>query len=420
MASDRILVVEDALFFSKLLKQRIESVLGIGVVCAATRTDALAHLGRDPKPSLALVDLGLPDAPNGEVAKDALNHQVPTIIFTSTFDEKLREQALWLGAIDYILKDSPSSIEYVVNLIRRILKNRRIKALVADDSPTARRQVARQLSTFQFQVMEAPDGPTALRLIAENPDIKLGVLDYQMPQMDGFVLASTIRRQFPERHIALVGISAEGNPLVSARFIKSGANDFIRKPFSSEELLCRISQNMELLETIEELEWAAAHDHLTQLNNRRQFFKLARALLHGGSEGGEAMALAMIDIDHFKQINDNYGHDVGDLVLRHLAEVMESHFPAPAVVARFGGEEFCVLLKNLPPKACADSFESLRARIEREPAIINGEPLRVTVSIGIHYGLCTSLDDMLTHADSLLYASKDGGRNRITQDHPPP
>jgi diguanylate cyclase (GGDEF)-like protein len=263
-------------------------------------------------------------------------------------------------------------------------------------------------------VLEAADGQEALAVLDEHPDVRLIITDYNMPNMDGFELVRTIRRDHAKDQLGVIGISGADKVGLSARFIKSGANDFLHKPFLTEEFYTRVTQNIELLEYIVQIKELAEKDYLTRLHNRRYMFSAGPKLMAAQTRRGQGVVAAMLDIDHFKAINDTHGHDAGDAVLRHLAALLSARFRVSDIVARFGGEEFCVLASDMNPADASGVFEDLRQSIESSPVSYSGKSIRYTVSIG----LCTSpldgLETMIRAADEAMYLSKGDGRNRVT------
>jgi diguanylate cyclase (GGDEF)-like protein len=162
----------------------------------------------------------------------------------------------------------------------------------------------------------------------------------------------------------------------------------------------------------------ATVDFLTGLYNRRHFHELAGKLCASAARSGHGIACAMIDADHFKPINDNHGHAVGDRVLKHLAAILSHYFQRSSdLVGRMGGEEFCVLADNVKPGDAAELFGDLCRQIESTPfPLPEGGELSITVSMGVCTEVGEGLDDMLKKADELLYRAKNGGRNRAVID----
>ena len=200
----------------------------------------------------------------------------------------------------------------------------------------------------------------------------------------------------------------------ATKFLKFGANDYINKPFNKDEFCHRVNNLAQNLENIKTLTEYANRDFLTRVYNRKYFFEEGENYFKKALKAGEPFALAMIDIDDFKHINDTYGHDIGDKVIRTLAKRLAEKTKGQDLVARFGGEEFCVLLKNIPPLLAERFFRELCRDIAaiRVEADID-HTIGFTVSIGLETTPLESLDEMLKQADNNLYEAKESGKNRV-------
>src|SRR5690606_22231074 len=205
------------------------------------------------------------------------------------------------------------------NMIDRLERNQHIQVLAVDDSDVSRKHIVNLLKRHLFQVFEAKDGAEAIKILLDNPDIKLLVTDYNMPRMDGFELVKNLRYKYDKTDLIMIGISGESNEALSAKFIKHGANDFLRKPFHPEEFYCRIIHNIETLELMEQVTFAAQRDHLTGLYHRSHFFTVARELYKSAVEKAAPLSMAIINIDHFSDINERHGNAWGDVALKHIA-----------------------------------------------------------------------------------------------------
>ena len=221
---------------------------------------------------VAVVDLNLPDAANGEVVDYTIKQKIPTIVLTGSYDDDKREAMLSKKIVDYVVKESRFSYEYVMKLIQRLAKNQDIKILVTDDSKMSRNYIRDLLLTHRYNVLTADDGDTALELLDQHPDIKLLITDYNMPRMNGFELVKNIRREISKNDLIIIGLSGESDGKLTAKFIKNGANDFLNKPFSHEEFHCRIMHNIESLEYALKLKYLAFHDYISGLPNKQKFF----------------------------------------------------------------------------------------------------------------------------------------------------
>ncbi|MBK1665192.1 diguanylate cyclase [Rhodospirillum rubrum] len=410
----KILIVEDSPFFMHVLRRRIGQELGVPIIEVETLAQAALVIEEEgPNLFLCLIDLVLPDAPNGEIVDYVTGKGLAAVVFTGAFSEEMREHVLSSAIIDYVTKDSLASLDYLVAIVRRLCRNAHQKAIVVDDSRTARAYIGDLLRLYRFNVIEAVDGEEALALLAENPDIRLMVTDYYMPRIDGFELIKRVRQTHSRNALAIIGVSTGGSAPLSARFIKYGANDFINKPFLREEFFCRIAQNMDTLDYIAALARSAQVDPLTGLPNRRYLFDVASRALAATLRVGGHPVVAMIDADHFKEINDRFGHDVGDQVLEALARVMDDHVQRKSdVLARFGGEEFCVFVSDMSPEQAFTFFDGLRAAVAQSPLSVPGlDDLSLTISIGVSTCAAPDLRTMIHSADRLLYDAKAAGRD---------
>ena len=413
---EKVLIVEDSKVFARILIRKIEDELFFDTCWASNFEEARYLLDDNPDNNtffVALLDLHLPDAADGRIVDYVISKGIPSIVFTGDVENEVRDRIWAKKVVDYVSKESPDSLDYLTSLVRRISRNKFIHILVVDDSSTVRNHLVRLLTAHEFIVHEAADGDCALSVLERHPEIKVIITDYFMPGQDGVELTRRIRRQHRKDELAVIGISAYGNSILSARFIKNGANDFLNKPFSSEEFYCRVTQNLEMLEYIQKLRETSIRDPLTGLYNRRHFFEAAQTFHCRLCRGEEPMTLAMIDIDHFKKVNDTHGHAVGDEVLKHVAQGLTNRFRGDDVVARLGGEEFCVLARGLAGQHALDVFNDLRNSIERSKAKSGRTTVGVTISIGICDRPMGSVDAMLAAADAALYKAKRSGRNRV-------
>ncbi len=410
----RVLLVENSRAYVQLVAQAIEQQLKLPVTVASSLSEARRMLAEYDDWFLIITGLVLSDGDRDAVVDCFLGRGLPTVIVSGVYDEDLRERLLRRQIIDFVLKNTPGSLDYILWLVQRLERNRRISALVVDDSPSARLYAASLLEMFGYRVVQAAEGNAALEALEADPTIRLAVVDQEMPGMQGIELTRRLRALRARDRVAVIGVSGRDDPGLVARFLKNGANDFLRKPFSREEFFCRVSQNVDQLELIGSLQDLATRDFLTGLPNRRHFLEQAERLLPQLHDGHSQVAVAMLDIDHFKRINDNWGHETGDHALRAVATQVSAHARPQDQIARFGGEEFCLLVPGLEPPQLLAYFEQLRQRIEQLDVPIRGEALKMTVSIGVCAAAQEdSLHHLLTEADRNLYLAKAGGRNRV-------
>lgn len=410
----RILVVEDSKFFNNLVSKSAAKRVNAEVVSAMTFAETRAAVETSEKPfSLALVDIILPDAPEGEAVDWLVEHKIPCIVFTGLFSPDIRERVLAQNIIDYVLKDTPSSLAYLMNLVERLHKNRDTTVLIVDDSRAARHHIRNLLTGYQFQVVEASNGKEALAALETNSTIRMIITDYYMPDMNGIEMVKRIRTTHDQERLVIIGLSSGGGSALSAEFIKHGANDFINKPFLPEEFFCRVMQNIRVLDMVDHLTDMATKDSLTGIHNRRFFFDAGETFFANAKRDNITLTSAMIDVDYFKKVNDTYGHDVGDAVLTRIAKLLRSHCRQSDIVARIGGEEFAILAVNMDEDSVLPFFNKIRTSIEAEVIEHTGRSVSVTASFGISRGRYPNLDRMLKTADDMLYKAKLNGRNRV-------
>jgi len=295
------------------------------------------------------------------------------------------------------------------------MRDPRAKVLVVEDSKT---NVGILLGLLHaYDVMVALDGETALELLAcETPDVIL--LDIVLPGIDGFEVCRRIKQQEVLSAIPILFVTGRTDEASIIRAFDIGGSDYVTKPYRSKELLARVRIQVEYRRAMDELRTMAVTDALTGLANRRAFFTDGMRLLNEACARTLPLAAMMVDIDHFKRINDQYGHARGDEVLKRVADALRAHTGARDLCARVGGEEFALLVSLPADTQAAAHAEMLRRHLEGLVIDTNRGPLSVTVSIGVCAltAACDGLDTLLARADDRLYAAKRGGRNRVCTD----
>lgn len=409
----KVLVLEDSVASMRVLK-RVIGKANLQAVCASSLAEA-QHIFSSSIPEqylCAIVDYTLPDAPDGEAIDFAIDSYLPVIVITGRLDQDIRDKVLSKEVIDYIPKENAQIYEYLSRLLSRLEKNKHISVLVVDDSRVSRNKMLSLLRRHNFRTHEAANAKEGLEKIKKHNEIKLVLTDENMPDMTGVEMVSTIRRQFNKDELAIIGISSDQSSALSARFIKTGANDYLTKPYCHEEFFCRVMQNVEHVEHIEAIKRAANSDYLTGLPNRRHFFSKVETVL---KRQPKHKSLALIDLDHFKSINDTYGHDAGDEVLKDVAKVLVKHF-SQYCVARFGGEEFCVFMPDVSIEEAKVSLDAFRQAMSERTISSNGHSIKCTLSVGLTDKIEDKIESMLSKADQNLYAAKEHGRNRVFCD----
>ncbi len=244
-----ILLIEDSPVQAKIIRKQFEAFSDFSIIIANNLKEAEACLAEHKDQIfLAVVDLNLPDAPNGEAADLCLQWKVTTVVLTASIDENIRQSFLDRNVADFFFKGSVEEIAPLISGVERLYKNRFITAMVVDDSATQRAIIGKYMRTQGLRVLSAGSGDEALQITEQEPDIKLVVTDFEMPDMDGIALVRALRERFLPEEMAIVGVSSAGSGSLTARFLKNGANDFLTKPFEAEEFYWRINQTLNVLE----------------------------------------------------------------------------------------------------------------------------------------------------------------------------
>jgi diguanylate cyclase (GGDEF)-like protein len=294
-------------------------------------------------------------------------------------------------------------------------------ALVAEDDPIYRRLLQNRLENWGYKVIAVNDGAEAWEVLQQPKPPGLLILDWMMPGADGIELCRRIRQKQddPYQYILLLTGKDEKQDLIDG--LNAGADDYLTKPFDIGELRARLragrrilSLQRELIQSREALRFDATHDALTGVWSRGAILHLLEAEIHRGSRSHASTGVLMIDLDHFKKVNDTYGHLTGDEVLKESADRIGQALRSYDFVGRYGGEEFLAILTNCTLDDLRIAAERICASVADSPIEVNNESLRVTVSIG---GVVTSNRgrdrEFLAAADSALYEAKRSGRNRV-------
>jgi diguanylate cyclase (GGDEF)-like protein len=304
------------------------------------------------------------------------------------------------------------------------------RILIADDDRISRRILETILERAGYEIVSASDGYEAARLLCDPKGPRLAMLDWMMPGMDGLAVVRTVRaqRNTPYVHMILLTSRQSKEDIIAG--LDSGADDYLTKPYHPEELKARLrsgerilSLEDRLVEAREDMRFKATHDPLTLLWNRGMILDLldrevARA--RRDRERGNA-AVILADIDHFKKVNDSYGHGIGDDVLREVAARLAKSVRSYDAVARYGGEEFLLILHGCKPAAGAERAEHYRQAVNETAIQTSACPLFISMSLGVA-GIADwpdlTAEQLIHEADIALYRAKELGRNRVVLARP--
>ena len=412
----KILIASDDKTTLTILSTKVKMLNhDIEVLTAENYKDGVRHIiEQKGRIHASIVDFFLPDASEGEMVNLVLEKEIPTVVLTSDFGEKLRQRLLSNDVLDVIFKDSKKGINNVINSIDRILYNYDTTVLIVDDSRTSRDILKDILVSIKLNILLAEDGEEALELVKKyKQDISLVLTDYNMPKMDGMDLVLEIRELYDKDELAIAVLSSSEKLDIPTQFIKIGANDFIEKPYTKKEVVTRVNSLLYTMKLFEQTRELSYKDYMTGAYNRRYFYSSGISIFEKAKRDKNKLAIATIDIDNFKIINDTYGHDIGDICIINLLKVLQENLRTSDLVSRFGGDEFVVLLENITLENTKILFEKLRVALEKNIVKANNYKIKFTVSIGISYGINEDLDAMIKISDDALYFCKKNGRDQV-------
>ncbi|MCU1341950.1 MAG: diguanylate cyclase [Candidatus Acidoferrum typicum] len=298
-----------------------------------------------------------------------------------------------------------------------------MKILIADDEQVSRLMLQRLLTKWGYEVVSAEDGISAWEQLNRPEAPRIALLDWMMPRRNGVDVCREMRAKRPEPYTYILLLTAKDAKESVVEGLESGADDYLTKPYHPQELKARLRVGIRLLElednlvqAREAMRFKATHDALTGIWNRGTILETLDREITRSQRESVSLGILMGDLDHFKSVNDTYGHLTGDDVLREATARIQACVRPYDAVGRFGGEEFLILLPGCDAKATAAKAEQLRATVGQPPIETLTGPLRVTMSIG---AVATenwpdeSAKQVLLMVDAALYRAKEEGRNRV-------
>ena len=298
-----------------------------------------------------------------------------------------------------------------------------MKILIADDDGMSRRMLQKIMERAGYETISVENGRHAADELCKPEGPKLALLDWVMPELDGPGVCREVRKRKEHSYVYMVLLTSKEKKSDVVAGLGSGADDYLTKPFDPEELKARVRTGIRILdledrliEAREEMRFQATHDALTMLWNRGVIMELLGHELTRSHREGTSTTIILGDLDHFKSVNDNYGHLVGDEVLKEAARRLLASVRSYDFVGRYGGEEFLVVLNNCDPNYSFNRAEEIRKTIAKQPVQTSSGPIPITMSIGLLIGQqwgFRSMEDLLHQTDIALYAAKGAGRNCV-------
>ncbi|HEX6750791.1 MAG TPA: response regulator [Longimicrobium sp.] len=370
----------------------------------------------EERPAAVLLDLSFERGESGLQLLSELSARtprVPVVVITARGSFTDRVEVARLGGVGFLQKPVPpaSAVDAVEGVLHRG-RDRHTCVLAVDDDPLVLATVSSLLEPAGVDVNTLDDPLRFWEMLEETcPDVV--VLDIDMPRVNGLELCRVLRNDPRWGATPVVFLTARAGPETVQQVFSAGADDFVMKPIVGPELVTRITNRLERVQLHRAL---ADTDPLTGVANRRRSEELMGQLLHLAMRQQEPFSLALLDLDHFKQVNDRHGHGTGDEVLRRVARLLERSFRAEDVVARWGGEEFLVAMYGMDKEDGVQRLAEVLEVLRDEPFELPGaEPLRVTFSAGVaQYPMDGGdLQALYRTADATMYQAKEAGRDRI-------
>ena len=303
-----------------------------------------------------------------------------------------------------------------------------MKILVAEDDLVTRRMLQAYLEKWGYEVVTVSDGQQAWQLLQQDNAPRLAILDWMMPELDGTSVCREVRRNNSQPYTYLILLTARGYQEDVITGLEAGADEYLTKPFDPSELRARLRAGARIVElqdslirAREALREQAMHDPLTQLFNRRATMDALLAELSRGRRERKPLTAMMVDIDHFKSVNDRYGHPAGDGVLCEVSRRLRASSRTYDAVGRIGGEEFLIVVPGCSAAQGVAQAERHRELVCAQPVPFKDISINVTISVGVAtlpHPKEEEMEAVLALADQALYRAKAGGRNRVEGQSP--
>jgi diguanylate cyclase (GGDEF)-like protein len=299
-----------------------------------------------------------------------------------------------------------------------------VKLLIADDSKVSRKMLLAITKQWGYEILLAEDGEEAWQIMQQDDAPQLLLLDWEMPKMNGIEVCERVIAKDPENPAYIVLLTSRTSSDDIVEGLSKGASDYLSKPFNTAELQVRLQVGKRMIEmqrklntTLQELTTLASHDALTGLLNRRAIMEALPKEIKRIERQDQILCIGMCDIDHFKQINDTYGHLVGDEVLKEVTKRMKGILRDHDLIGRYGGEEFLVIIHVNNIESGVVAYQRICQAVSALPIKINELSISITISCGItSYSPDHDNHDitkLIASADDALYQAKDAGRNQV-------
>ncbi|EOH1933076.1 TPA: diguanylate cyclase [Campylobacter coli] len=407
----KILLIDDNKMLGKLLAKKIQTTLNceVDIVFSLAETKALP----DDEYFLTFADLCLPDAPNGEVVDYVLTKNWPVIVLTASNDKATKDKFMDKDILDYIFKESDTCIDQIIDSIVKLERYAKTKVILALSKLPERNEIKKILTQRKFNVLAAAHGEEAMSYLNDNNDVKLIIADANMPVISGSELLSEVRTRFGDHDLGVIILGDKDDALESSLLI-NGANEYLIKPLNKESFNCRLDRCLNYMANMQFLSIYNNLDPISGVKNSNALLNCVEDYLNEISDKEEEFAFAFLDIDNLRNLNEEYGHEVGDKIVKICADEASNEVKGRDIVGRYSPEKICIVLKNVSQERAIKILSRIRVNIKKAGILVNLDEVFFTASIGVVFAKSgDQFEILINKASEALSQAKANGKDRV-------
>lgn len=412
-----ILIVDAKHENVELLSSQITVRLHREVNFCSSVEDAKAFIITNPKKYISGLVLNVKLSPDNYTPLKG----IPTVLITESIPLQTKQMLLSQNLLDTVPNYKMHNCKYILSLLQRSGYREKLNVLIVDEEPVMQSLISRNIHAMGLNATSLSSGKELLSFFKQSKTAHLLFIDNRLKDIASEELIKKVRDFYNKQELAIVCLMQEGyTEDEEIRLFHAGANDCIEKrlssPLSLEHFHARVLLSIRQVISYLEMQYMAQRDAMTGAFNRRYFSEVGESVFSNYQRGNLKIAVAMLDIDNFKHVNDTYGHPMGDRAIISLYNTLIECVRKTDIVSRFGGEEFCVLLIGSEIENAQMVMERIREAVE-ELTISDGDiKFSFTVSIGLAMESQDSLEKMVQVADNCLYTAKKNGKNRVVSE----
>ncbi|EAH5483820.1 diguanylate cyclase [Campylobacter jejuni] len=407
----KILLIDDNKMLGKLLAKKIQTTLNceVDIVFSLAETKALP----DDEYFLTFADLCLPDAPNGEVVDYVLTKNWPVIVLTASNDKATKDKFMDKDILDYIFKESDTCIDQIIDSIVKLERYAKTKVILALSKLPERNEIKKILTQRKFNVLAAAHGEEAMSYLNDNNDVKLIIADANMPVISGSELLSEVRTRFGDHDLGVIILGDKDDALESSLLI-NGANEYLIKPLNKESFNCRLDRCLNYMANMQFLSIYNNLDPISGVKNSNALLNCVEDYLNEISGKEEEFAFAFLDIDNLRNLNEEYGYEVGDKIVKICADEASNEVKGRDIVGRYSPEKICIVLKNVSQERAIKILSRIRVNIKKAGILVNLDEVFFTASIGVVFAKSgDQFETLINKASEALSQAKANGKDRV-------